>query len=290
MAHAAEVCGTCPVGVVACPRAGADSRAPNALLPVVFQVLVGVKRVIDYAVKVRVKPDKLGVDLANVKMSMNPFCEIAVEEAVRLKEAGVADEVVVVTVGPKQSQETLRTALAMGADRGIHLTTEMRTDSELQPLAVAKALAHVAKEEEPSLVIVGKQSIDDDANQTGQMLAALLDWPQVTFASEIVVSDAKDSANVTREIDGGSETLSVALPAIITADLRLNEPRYATLPNIMKARKKKIDTSELASIGVDVEPRITVISVEDPPTRSAGVTVESVDELVSKLKDEAGVL
>lgn len=278
-------------GVVACPpRAGADSRAPNALLPVVFQVLVGVKRVIDYAVKVRVKPDKLGVDLANVKMSMNPFCEIAVEEAVRLKEAGVADEVVVVTVGPKQSQETLRTALAMGADRGIHLTTEMRTDSELQPLAVAKALAHVAKEEEPSLVIVGKQSIDDDANQTGQMLAALLDWPQVTFASDIVVSDAKDSANVTREIDGGSETLSVALPAVITADLRLNEPRYATLPNIMKARKKKIDTSELASIGVDVEPRITVISVEDPPTRSAGVIVESVDELVSKLKDEAGVL
>ena len=248
------------------------------------------KRVIDYAVKVRVKPDKLGVDLANVKMSMNPFCEIAVEEAVRLKEAGVADEVVVVTVGPKQSQETLRTALAMGADRGIHLTTEMRADSELQPLAVAKALAHVAKEEEPSLVIVGKQSIDDDANQTGQMLAALLDWPQVTFASEIVVSDGKDSANVTREIDGGSETLSVALPAIITADLRLNEPRYATLPNIMKARKKKIDTSELASIGVDVEPRITVISVEDPPTRSAGVVVESIDELVGKLKDEAGVL
>jgi|TARA_B110000208_G_scaffold103489_1_gene128694 electron transfer flavoprotein beta subunit len=249
-----------------------------------------VKRVIDYAVKVRVKPDKLGVDLANVKMSMNPFCEIAVEEAVRMKEAGVATEVVVVSVGPKQAQETLRTALAMGADRGIHLTTDMRADQELQPLAVAKALAHVAKEEEPGLVIVGKQSIDDDANQTGQMLAALLDWPQVAFASEIEFADDKGSANVTREIDGGLQTLNVTLPAVVTADLRLNEPRYATLPNIMKARKKKIAESELSSLGIDVEPRVTVISVDEPPTRSAGIVVETVDDLVTKLKDEAGVL
>jgi electron transfer flavoprotein beta subunit len=255
-----------------------------------MRVLVGVKRVIDYAVKVRVMPDKMGVDLANVKMSMNPFCEIAVEEAVRLKEAGVVEEVVAVSVGPKQAQETLRTALAMGADRGIHLTTDMRTDSELQPLAVAKALAHVAKEEEPKLVLVGKQSIDDDANQTGQMLAALLEWPQATFASKITITDAKDSADVTREIDGGSETINVSLPAVVTADLRLNEPRYATLPNIMKARKKKIDTVELASIGIDAEPRIKIISVEDPPTRSAGVVVDSVDDLVTKLKNEAGVL
>lgn len=266
------------------------SHLRSRFLSTPYRVLVGVKRVIDYAVKVRVKPDKLGVDLANVKMSMNPFCEIAVEEAVRMKEAGVATEVVVVSVGPKQAQETLRTALAMGADRGIHLTTDMRADQELQPLAVAKALAHVAKEEEPGLVIVGKQSIDDDANQTGQMLAALLDWPQVAFASEIEFADDKGSANVTREIDGGLQTLNVTLPAVVTADLRLNEPRYATLPNIMKARKKKIAESELSSLGIDVEPRVTVISVDEPPTRSAGIVVETVDDLVTKLKDEAGVL
>jgi electron transfer flavoprotein beta subunit len=253
-----------------------------------MKVVVGVKRVIDYAVKVRVKPDKTGVDLNNVKMSMNPFCEIAVEEAVRLKEKKIATEVIAVTVGPKQSQETLRTALAMGADRGIHLVTDMRTDQELQPLAVAKLFQHLVNQESPSLVIVGKQSIDDDSNQTGQMLAGLLDWPQAAFAASVDIDG--ENMTVSRETDGGVQTLNMPLPAVVTADLRLNEPRYATLPNIMKAKKKKIVTQNVADLDIDVAPRITVEKVEDPPTRAAGIVVEDVDSLLEKLKNEAGVL
>jgi len=253
-----------------------------------MKILVPVKRVIDYAVKVRVSPDKSGVELKNVKMSMNPFCEIAVEEAIRLKEAKKADEVVVVSVGPKQSQETLRTALAMGADRGIHINSDMRTDQELQPLAVAKLLESVAKTENPDLVIMGKQSIDSDAAQTGPMLAGMLNWPQVTFASEVEVDGGK--VTVTRETDSGTETLAMNSPAVITADLRLNEPRYATLPNIMKAKKKKIDEMQAADMGVDLTPRITTVEVNDPPVRKAGIKVDSVDELVDKLKNEAGVV
>jgi len=253
-----------------------------------MKILVPVKRVIDYAVKVRVSPDKSGVELKNVKMSMNPFCEIAVEEAIRLKEAKKADEVVVVSVGPKQSQETLRTALAMGADRGIHINSDMRTDQELQPLAVAKLLESVAKTENPDLVIMGKQSIDSDAAQTGPMLAGMLNWPQVTFASEVEVDGGK--VTVTRETDSGTETLAMNSPAVITADLRLNEPRYATLPNIMKAKKKKIDEMQAADMGVDLTPRITTLEVNDPPVRKAGIKVDSVDELVDKLKNEAGVV
>lgn len=253
-----------------------------------MRVLVGVKRVIDYAVKIRVKGDKTGVEMNNVKMSMNPFCEIAVEEAVRLKEKKIANEVVAISIGPKQCQETIRTALAMGADRGIHVQTDMRIDSELQPLAVAKLLAKVAEEEDANLVILGKQAIDDDANQTGQLLAGVLDWPQGSFASEL---DFDDSAvNVTREVDGGLQTLRMPLPAVITADLRLNEPRYATLPNIMKAKKKKIATKSIDDYGVDVSPRLSVLSVENPPARAAGIKVESVDELYDKLKNEAGVI
>jgi len=255
-----------------------------------MRVLVGVKRVIDYAVKIRVKPDKSGVEMNNVKMSMNPFCEIAVEEAVRLKEKKVATEVVAVSIGPKQSQETIRTALAMGADRGIHITTDMRIDSEMQPLSVAKLLAKVAEEEEADLVIVGKQAIDDDANQTAQIVAGLLDWPQGAFASEVVVDDSKKSMKVTREVDGGLQTLEMSIPAVLSADLRLNEPRYATLPNIMKAKKKKIAAKTVEDYGVDVTPRLTYISCEDPPERAAGIKVESVDELVDKLKNEAGVI
>jgi len=253
-----------------------------------MKILVPVKRVIDYAVKVRVSPDKSGVELKNVKMSMNPFCEIAVEEAIRLKEAKKADEVVVVSVGPKQSQETLRTVLAMGADRGIHINSDMRTDQELQPLAVAKLLESVAKTENPDLVIMGKQSIDSDAAQTGPMLAGMLNWPQVTFASEVEVDGGK--VTVTRETDSGTETLAMNSPAVITADLRLNEPRYATLPNIMKAKKKKIDEMQAADMGVDLTPRITTLEVNDPPVRKAGIKVDSVDELVDKLKNEAGVV
>jgi electron transfer flavoprotein beta subunit len=240
-----------------------------------MKLLVAVKRVIDYNVKVRVKADQTGVDLANVKMSMNPFDEIAVEEAVRLKEAGIATEVVVVSLGVTQAQETLRTALAMGADRGILV----QTDAELQPLAVAKLLKAVVDKEAPQLVILGKQAIDDDSNQTGQMLAALLDWPQATFASKVAVAGGE--ATVTREIDGGLETLAISLPAIITTDLRLNEPRYASLPNIMKAKKKPL---------VDIAPRLTTLKVTEPAKRQGGVKVASVTDLVAKLRTEAKVI
>ena len=249
-----------------------------------MKVLVPVKRVIDYNVKARVKPDQTGVDLANVKMSMNPFCEIAVEEAVRLKEKGVATEVVAVSIGPSQAQETLRTALAMGADRAILV----QTDQDLEPLAVAKTLKAIVAEENPELVIMGKQAIDGDNNATGQMLAALLDWPQATFASAIEVAGGK--AKVTREVDGGLQNLTLDLPAVITADLRLNEPRYASLPNIMKAKKKPLDVKELGSLGADVAPRLKVVKVTEPPKRAGGVKVETAAELVAKLKNEAGVL
>lgn len=248
-----------------------------------MKVLVPVKRVIDYNVKVRVKPDQTGVDLANVKMSMNPFCEIAVEEAVRLKEKGVATEVVIVSIGPQQAQETIRTALAMGGDRGVLITT----DADPEPLAVAKLLAAVVAEEQPQLVLMGKQAIDGDNNAVGQMLSALLGWPQATYASAIEVSGA--TAKVTREVDGGLQTLDVDLPAVVTADLRLNEPRYASLPNIMKAKKKEIASKTVADYGVDVAPRLKVVKVAEPAKRSAGVKLESATDLVSKLKT-AGVL
>ena len=253
-----------------------------------MKVLVPVKRVIDYNVKVRVKADGSGVDLANVKMSMNPFDEIAVEEAIRLKEAGKADEVVVVSVGVKQAQETLRTALAMGADRAILIEATEDVHTDIEPLAVAKLLAAVVREEAPGLVLAGKQAIDNDMNATGQMLAALLGWSQATFASELAVEDGM--ARVTREVDGGLQVIEVKLPAIITADLRLNEPRYASLPNIMKAKKKPLDIKTAAECGVDVTPRLTVVKTTEPPGRKAGIKVGSVAELVAKLKDEAGVL
>ena len=249
-----------------------------------MKVLVPVKRVIDFNVKVRVRPDGSGVETANVKMSMNPFDEIAVEEAVRLKERGVAAEVVAVTCGAGASQETLRSALALGADRAILVDT----DEALQPLAVAKLLAALVRQEAPRLVIMGKQAIDDDANQTGQMLAALLDWPQATFASKLEI--AENTARVTREIDGGLETLEIALPAVVTTDLRLNEPRYATLPNIMKAKKKPMQTLSAASLGVDVTPRLAVLRVAEPPRRQGGGRVADVQELVAKLRNEAKVL
>ena len=249
-----------------------------------MKVLVAVKRVVDYNVKIRVKSDKSGVELANVKMSMNPFDEIAVEEAVRLKEAGTAEEVIAVSIGPSQAQETIRTALAMGADRGILV----QTDDEVQPLAVAKVLKAICEAEEPGLVILGKQAIDDDSNQTGQMLAALMGWPQGTFAYKLELGDG--SANVTREIDGGLQTVELKLPAIITTDLRLNEPRYASLPNIMKAKKKPIDEKSPDDFGVDVSPRLEVLKTAEPPARAAGVKVADVAELVGKLKSEAGVL
>ncbi|MBO6766279.1 electron transfer flavoprotein subunit beta/FixA family protein [Maricaulis sp.] len=249
-----------------------------------MKILVPVKRVVDYNVKVRVKPDQTGVDLANVKMSMNPFCEIAVEEAIRLKEKGVAEEIVVVSIGPAQAQETLRTALAMGADRGILI----QTDETVEPLAVAKLLKAVTDEEKPEVVLLGKQAIDDDANQTGQMLAALLDWPQGTFASKVEIADGK--ATVTREVDGGLQTIALELPAVITTDLRLNEPRYASLPNIMKAKRKPIDTKAPDDFGVDIAKRLDVVKVSEPPKREAGIKVESVAELVDKLKNEAGVI
>ncbi len=249
-----------------------------------MKILVPVKRVIDYNVKVRVKADGSGVDLANVKMSMNPFDEIAVEEAIRMKEAGTATEIVAVSMGMQQCQETIRTALAMGADRGIHVLT----DDELQPLAVAKMLKALVDKEEPGLVIMGKQAIDDDANQTGQMLAALMGWPQGTFASKLAAADG--GLNVTREVDGGLETIWLKLPAIITVDLRLNEPRYASLPNIMKAKKKPIEQMAPADLGVDTSPRLTTLKVVEPPKRGGGVKVESVTELVEKLKNEAKVI
>jgi electron transfer flavoprotein beta subunit len=253
-----------------------------------MKVLVPVKRVIDYNVKVRVKADGSGVDLANVKMSMNPFDEIAVEEAIRLKEKGAASEIVVVSIGVKQAQETLRTALAMGADRAILIQAADDVQTDIEPLAVAKLLAAVVREEQPGLVIAGKQAIDNDMNATGQMLAALLGWGQATFASEIDIADGK--ATVTREVDGGLQTISVTLPAIITADLRLNEPRYASLPNIMKAKKKELAEKTAADYGVDVTPRLKVVKTVEPAGRKAGVRVASVDELIAKLKDEAGVI
>lgn len=249
-----------------------------------MKVLVPVKRVVDKDIKVRVKSDNSGVDIANVKHSMNPFDEIAVEEAVRLREKGVATEVVAVSCGVAQCQETLRTAMAIGADRAIHV----QTDVELQPLAVAKLLKALIDKEQPQLVILGKQAIDDDANQTGQMLAALADLPQATFASAVEVADGR--AKVTREIDGGLETLSLSLPAVVTVDLRLNEPRFVTLPNIMKAKKKPLDTTTPADLGVDVAPRLKTLSVAEPPKRSAGVKVADVAALVDKLKNEAKVI
>jgi electron transfer flavoprotein beta subunit len=250
-----------------------------------MKVLVPVKRVVDYNVKIRVKADGSGVELANVKMSMNPFDEIAVEEAIRLKEKGAVTEIVAVSVGPAKAQETIRTALAMGADRGILVETG---EEPVEPLAVAKLLKGIVDAEQPGLVILGKQAIDDDSNQTGQMLAALLGWPQGTFASKIVIDG--DTLMVTREVDGGLETVKLNMPAIVTTDLRLNEPRYASLPNIMKAKKKPLDTKKPADFGVDVTPRLKVLKTTEPAGRKAGVKVGSVAELVAKLKDEAGVL
>ena len=249
-----------------------------------MKIIVPVKRVVDYNVKVRVKSDGTGVDIANVKMSMNPFDEIAVEEAVRLKEKGLVTEVIAVSCGPAQCQETLRTAMAIGADRAILV----ETDAELQPLAVAKLLKALVDKEQPGLIILGKQAIDDDANQTGQMLAALAGLPQATFASKVELADGKVS--VTREIDGGLETLSLSLPAVITTDLRLNEPRYVTLPNIMKAKKKPLDNVKPADLGVDVAPRLKTLKVSEPPQRGAGVKVADVAALVAKLKTEAKVI
>jgi electron transfer flavoprotein beta subunit len=249
-----------------------------------MKILVSVKRVVDFNVKVRVKADGTGVETANVKMSMNPFDEIAVEEAVRLKEAGVATEIVVVSCGPQACQETLRTALAIGADRAILA----ETNEELQPLAVAKLLKKITEKEQPGLVILGKQAIDDDANQTGQMLAALLSWPQATFASKLKISSGK--AEVTREVDGGLETLAIKLPAIVTTDLRLNEPRYVTLPNIMKAKKKTLEILKPEALGVDVAPRLTTVKVVEPSKRKAGVKVPDAKALVDKLRNEAKVL
>src|SRR5688572_15522247 len=259
-------------------RAGPDAKGQ------VMKVLVPVKRVVDYNVKIRVRPDGSGVELANVKMSMNPFDEIAVEEAVRLKEQGKATEIVAVSIGPQQAGETIRTALAMGADRGILVKTE----TSVEPLAVAKILAKVVEQEKPDLVIMGKQAIDDDANQTGQMLAALLGWPQGTFAFKVAVGEG--TIDVTREVDGGLQTVGLKLPAIVTTDLRLNEPRYASLPNIMKAKKKPLDETSPETLGVDVAPRLKVVKTAEPGGRKAGVKVGSVAELVSKLKVEAGVL
>ncbi|MDB2668382.1 electron transfer flavoprotein subunit beta/FixA family protein [Alphaproteobacteria bacterium] len=249
-----------------------------------MKILVPVKRVVDYNVKIRVKADQTGVDLANVKMSMNPFCEIAIEEAVRLQEAGIATEIIAVSVGPTQSQETIRTALAMGADRGILV----ETDEVIEPLGLAKILKGIIEEEKPDMVILGKQAIDGDNNQTGQMLAALMGWSQGTFASEISIDG--DKLNVTREIDGGLQSLQLSMPAIVTADLRLNEPRYASLPNIMKAKKKTIDVKTVADFAADAAPRLEIVKVTEPAERLAGIKVESVNELVDKLKNVAGVI
>ena len=249
-----------------------------------MKVLVPVKRVIDYNVKVRVKADQSGVELANVKMAMNPFDEIAVEQALRLREAGTAEEVIAVSIGPAQNQETIRTALAMGADRGIHI----EAPHDIEPLAVAKLLTAVVAREKPGIVLVGKQAIDDDCNQTGQMLAALLGWAQGTFVSGIEL--ASDKAKIIREVDGGLEHLEIAMPAIVTVDLRLNEPRYASLPNIMKAKKKPLDSISVEELGVDVSPRLTTVKVEEPEARLAGIKVSDVGELVDKLKNEAKVI
>jgi electron transfer flavoprotein beta subunit len=249
-----------------------------------MKILVPVKRVIDYNVKVRVKSDNSGVELANVKMAMNPFDEIAVEQALRLKESGGADEVVAVSIGPMQNQETIRTALAMGADRGIHI----EAPHEVEPLAVAKLLKVVVDQENPGLVLVGKQAIDDDCNQTGQMLAALLGWAQGTFVSALEI--ANDKAKVVREVDGGLEHIQISMPAIVTVDLRLNEPRYASLPNIMKAKKKPLSSKSANDLGVDITPRLTILKVEEPEVRAAGIKVADVQELVNKLKNEAKVI
>ena len=249
-----------------------------------MKVLVPVKRVIDYNVKVRVKADNSGVELANVKMAMNPFDEIAVEQALRLREAGGADEIVAVSIGPAQNQETIRTALAMGADRGIHI----EASHDIEPLAVAKLLKAVVERENPGLVLVGKQAIDDDCNQTGQMLAALLGWAQGTFVSALEVTG--DKAKVVREVDGGLEHLEISMPAIVSVDLRLNEPRYASLPNIMKAKKKPLDSLTVDDLGVDITPRLTIVKVEEPAAREAGIKVANVKELVEKLKNEAKVI
>jgi electron transfer flavoprotein beta subunit len=249
-----------------------------------MKILVPVKRVVDFNVKIRVKADGSGVELANIKMSMNPFDEIAVEEAIRLKEAGKATEIVCISIGPAQAAETIRTGLAMGADRGILV----KTDTALEPLAVAKILKAVVDEEKPGLVIMGKQAIDDDCNQTGQMLAALLKWPQGTFASKVVIEGS--DLSVTREVDGGLQTVKLKMPAVVTTDLRLNEPRYASLPNIMKAKKKPIDEKSPATYGIDVKPRLEIVSTVEPPRRKAGIKVSSVADLVGKLKNEAGIL
>ena len=249
-----------------------------------MKILVAVKRAIDYNVKARPKSDGSGVDLANVKMSMNPFDEIAIEEAIRIQEAGTATEVIAVSVGPKQCQETLRTAMAMGADRGILVESE----EEIQPLAVAKLLKSLVEKEEPGLVILGKQAIDDDSNQTGQMLAALLEWPQGTFACDVDFEEG--GVKVNREVDGGTQSVALVLPAVVTTDLRLNEPRYVKLPNIMKAKKKQLDIFTPAELGVDVAPRLKLLKVEEPPVRQGGVKVTDVDELVSKLRNEAKVI
>ncbi len=251
-----------------------------------MKILVPVKRVVDFTVKIRVKPDGSGVELANVKMSMNPFDEIAVEEAIRLKEKGVASEIVAVSIGPAKAQETIRTALAMGVDRGILIETD--EGAVVEPLAISKLLKAIVAQEQPGLVILGKQAIDDDCNQTGQMLAALLGWPQATFASMVVIEDG--AALVTREVDGGLETLKLKLPAVVTTDLRLNEPRYASLPNIMKAKKKPLDVKKAADLDVDVAPRLKVLETVEPPGRKAGVKVSNVAELIEKLKSEAGVI
>lgn len=254
-----------------------------------MKILVPIKRVIDYNVKVRVKTDQSGVDLANVKMSVNPFDEIAIEEAVRLKEAGKASEIIAVSIGPDKAQEQLRTAMAIGADRGILVKTDAPTDlGGVEPLAVAKILKKIADQEQPQLIILGKQSIDDDSNQTGQMLAALLGWPQGTFASKLIIEGGH--AIVAREVDGGIETLKLTLPAIVTTDLRLNEPRYAKLPDIMKAKKKQLDVIDPSSLGIDISPRLKILKVTEPPKRKGGVMVKSVDELIDKLKNEAKVI
>ncbi|CAJ1454688.1 unnamed protein product [Effrenium voratum] len=255
-----------------------------------MRALVAVKRVVDYAVKVRVKPDKTGIDLNNVKMSMNPFCEIAVEEGLRLKEKGHISELIAVSAGPDKASETLRQALAMGADKAVHLKTDMRTDQELQPLAVAKLLAKIVEKENPTVVLLGKQAIDDDSNQTGSLLAGLLKWPQAGCASKVEVDEGKTSLKVEREVDSGVQEVQIPLPAVITADLRLNEPRYATLPNLMKAKKKPMEVIDAGSLGVDLAPRLQVVQVEEPPTRAGGVKVSSVEELIDKLRNEAKVL
>jgi len=249
-----------------------------------------VKRVVDYAVKVRVRADKSAVETDSVKMSMNPFCEIAVEEGLRLKEKGHLKELIAVSCGPDKAAETLRQALAMGADRAIHVKTQLRTDQELQPLHVAKLLAKIVEKESPTMVLLGKQAIDDDSNQTGAMLAGLMDWPQAGCASSIEVDESKTFVKVAREVDSGIQEVKCPLPAVVTADLRLNEPRYATLPNLMKAKKKPMEVLDAASLGVDLAPRLQVLKVEEPPARAGGKKVESVDELVDKLKNEAKVL